>query len=130
MPPKRAGRFEIKDSKEARAVRQFSTGATRDQDATKPDYEGFLNPLVIKRFGEYMHKHRVQPDGNLRDSDNWQKGIPLDAYMKSTHRHFMDMWLHHRGLNNYANEPLDEALCALMFNIMGYLYETLKVPSK
>src|SRR5580698_7792736 len=62
--------------------RTFETGATRNLDASKYDYEGFLSPLVMERFGQYMHKHRVQADGSLRDSDNWQKGIPLQAYMK------------------------------------------------
>ena len=107
-------------------VRKFETGATRDADEGKYDYEGFLSPLVIKRFGEYMHKHRVQSDGSLRDSDNWQKGIPLSAYLKSAHRHYMDVWLHHRGLSDEANEPIEEALCALLFNISGYLHETCK----
>ena len=63
-----------------KAVRVFDTGATRDQDTTKPDFEGFLSPFVIERFGEYMSKHRVQVDGSIRDSDNWQKGIPFCGY--------------------------------------------------
>lgn len=104
-------------------MRNFSTGATRDSDENKFDYEGFLNPLVIERFAAYMHKHRFQADGTLRDSDNWQKGIPKDAYMKSMFRHFMDVWKNHRGI---PSEDLEESLTALMFNVMGYLYETLK----
>lgn len=106
-------------------MRTFDTGATRDTDATKPDYEGFLSPLVVERFGEYMHKHRVQPDGTLRDSDNWQKGMPLDAYIKSGFRHFMDWWHGHRG-NGRAREGLEDALCALLFNLQGYLHEMIK----
>ena len=106
-------------------VRKFDSGATRNIDHNKPDYEGFISPLVIKRFGEYMHKHRKQSDGNLRDSDNWQKGIPLDAYMKSGWRHFFDWWMYHRGLK--PNESIEEALCALLFNLQGYLHEYLKL---
>lgn len=105
-------------------MRTFSSGATRNVDDSKFDYEGFLSPLVLERFAEYMHQHRIQADGQVRDSDNWQKGIPKDAYMKSGFRHFMDWWQHHRG--NVANEELEEALCALMFNVMGYLHEELK----
>ena len=105
-------------------VRQFETGATRDLDDTKYDYEGFLSPLVLQRFAQYMHEHRTQSDGSLRASDNWQKGIPLDAYMKSGHRHFMDWWMNHRDLK--ANEDVETSLCALMFNVQGYLHETLK----
>lgn len=105
-------------------IRKFETGATRDTDVGKPDYEGFLSPIVIKRFGEYMSKHRVQSDGSLRNSDNWQKGIPKDQYIKSLFRHFEDMWLEHRGFK--SQDGLEEAICAIMFNTMGYLHETLK----
>jgi hypothetical protein len=104
-------------------IRKFETGATRDQDITKPDYEGFLSPLVIKRFGEYMNKNRVQPDGSTRDSDNWQKGIPFDAYIQSGWRHFLDWWLAHRKQS--AREDIETALCGLLFNVMGYLHEYL-----
>jgi hypothetical protein len=69
-------------------VRTFSTGATRDTDEGKLDFEGFLSPTVLKAFAEYMHEKRKMPDGSLRDSDNWQRGIPVDAYMKSMWRHF------------------------------------------
>lgn len=104
-------------------MRNFDTGATRDSDENKFDYEGFINPLVLERFAAYMHKHRFQADGKMRDSDNWQKGIPKDAYMKSMFRHFMDVWKNHRGI---PSEDLEESLAALMFNVMGYLYETMK----
>ena len=77
-------------------MRYFETGATRNTDATSHDFEGFISPLVISRFGEYMHSHRQQADGKLRDSDNWQKGIPQDSYMKSGWRHFLDWWMGHR----------------------------------
>lgn len=102
-------------------MRKFNTGATRDTDEGKYDYEGFLSPLVLKRYAEYMHLHRHQADGKLRDSDNWQKGIPRDAYMKSAWRHFMSVWQGHRN----GNMPQEE-LCALLFNLMGYLHEELK----
>ena len=105
-------------------MRKFNTGATRDNDEGKYDYEGFYNPLVVKRFGQYMDKHRKQADGQLRDSDNWQKGIPKDAYIKSAWRHFMDWWLEHRGYK--SRDGLEDALCALLFNIQGYLFEILK----
>jgi len=109
-------------------MRQFDTGATRDSDTDKPDYEGFLSPIVIKRYGEYMNKHRKQVDGKLRDSDNWQKGIPRDAYMKSAFRHFIEWWQEHRGIK--TKDGIEEALCALIFNTMGYLHEYLKPTSE
>ena len=105
-------------------MREFPTGATRDDDALKSDYEGFLSPLVIRRFGEYMTKHRSHADGKVRASDNWQKGNPLPEYMKSMWRHFQDGWeCHRRGDDKTAQE---ESLCALYFNVQGYLHELLK----
>jgi len=105
-------------------MRKFDTGATRDTDAGKLDYEGFLSPVVLERFAEYMHKNRIQADGKLRDSDNWQKGIPRDAFMKSAWRHFMDWWKQHRR----SDDPglLQDSICALLFNALGYLHEELK----
>ena len=39
-------------------MRTFDTGATRDTNTDKPDYEGFLSPLVIERYGQFMMKHQ------------------------------------------------------------------------
>jgi hypothetical protein len=106
-------------------MREFDTGATRDEDDSKLDYEGFLSPLVLEQFASYMHRHRTQKDGSIRPSDNWQKGIPFDAYMKSMLRHQMEAWSLHR--QNGDIEDKIEALCAMMFNIQGYMFELLKL---
>lgn len=103
-------------------MRTFETGATRDSDDGKLDYEGFLSPLALERYAKYMHKHRKQADGQMRDSDNWQKGIPREAYMKSLWRHMFDVWCIHRDVDD-RTVPLDEALCAVIFNAMGMLHE-------
>jgi len=106
-------------------VRTFGEdGATRDDDTDKADFEGFLSPLVIEAYGEYMMHHQVQADGNLRNSDNWQAGIPRSVYIKSAFRHFVDLWKEERGLP--SRDGIDEALGGLLFNIMGYWFETLK----
>lgn len=106
-------------------IRTFETGATRDTDNDKIDPEGFLSSLVIHRYCEYMMKHRLQPDGSIRASDNWQKGIPLGVYMKSAWRHFLEMWHCHRQ-DHPDQEVLEDAICGVMFNVMGYLHEQLK----
>ena len=114
-----------------KTMRQFDTGATRDTDLNKLDYEGFFSPLVLRCCAEYLNKHRKQADGKLRDSDNWQQGIPLTVYMKSLWRHFMDMWSYHRlDLRNLNVDTLkEEAICAVIFNASGYLHELLKAKS-
>jgi len=104
-------------------MRVFTTGATRDTDAEKHDYDGFFSPAVLRRFGEYMHQHRKQADGKLRASDNWQKGIPRDVYRKSAWRHFIDWWEAHRE-GDHAR--CMEAAAALLFNVMGDMHEALK----
>jgi len=123
-------------------MRIFKSGATRDSDDSKLDFEGFFSPDVMIRRAHYMNKHRVQADGKLRDSDNWQKGIPVFAYMKSLLRHCIDLWRLHRLLLrgsaittefidvNMASEDeldeLEELLCAVAFNVDGYLHEVLR----
>jgi hypothetical protein len=113
-------------------MRQFETGATRDTDINKFDYEGFLSPLVLERFGRYMHQHRKQADGSLRDSDNWQKGIPKAQYVKSLIRHTIDFWKLWRGyqaVDNYGPVTIEDVACAILFNVQGFLHETLKEQS-
>jgi len=104
-------------------MRKFPSGATRNNDDNRLDYEGFLSPIVLERYAQYLHKHRVQADGKFRASDNWQNGIPKDVYMKSLCRHFMEMWKVHRGFD--ASGDFRDTICAVIFNAMGYLYEEL-----
>lgn len=105
-------------------MRVFATGAMRDGEAGKLDFDGFLSPQALLRFAQYMDKHRHTPAG-LRDSDNWQRGIPLDAYRKSMWRHFFDFWMRARAGQEFGPE-IEEDLCALLFNASGYLHEILK----
>lgn len=112
-------------------VRSFDTGATRSKDDNKPDYEGFLSPLVLSEYGSYMHQHRIQLDGSIRASDNWQKGIPLNQYAKSILRHVFQFHRLHRGYEvlDWDTQKLigmKEILCAIIFNCMGYLHELIK----
>jgi len=107
-------------------MREFESGATRNNDDGKFDYEGFLSPLALERYAQYMHEHRKQEDGNLRASDNWQNlfGPSIeehtDVCMKSLLRHVMTLWLDHRG--SPQCESFDDTLCAVMFNSMAILH--------
>ena len=106
----------------------FTTGATRSTDDGKPDYEGFLHPEVLAIYGYYMNRHRIQRDGNIRASDNWQQGIPINRYMKSLVRHVFELWSMWRGnprinLDNQQRFTFEDVLCAILFNTMGLLYE-------
>jgi len=107
-------------------LRTFATGATRDTSQQKLDPFGFLSPVAMHRFSEYMNRHRTQSDGNLRDSDNWKKGMPKEEYVRSLIRHVMDFWLVTSGeaplYDTKVSDP-DEIACAILFNIQGYLHE-------
>ena len=116
------------------AMRTFETGATRNRDDNKLDYEGFLSPIVLQEFAKYMHANRVQADGKIRDSDNWQKGIPVEAYMESMMRHFMSVWLLHRGCEafdeNGKSVKMMDSLMGVLFNVQGYAFELLRKDNK
>jgi 5'(3')-deoxyribonucleotidase len=112
------------------STRTFNTGATRDTDSGKLDPEGFYTPRVIHRFSQYMDNCRHLLDGTLRDSDNWQKGIPRPVYMKSLWRHFLATWWEHRrwleGDTLYSQYRLETDLCGMLFNTQGMLDTILK----
>lgn len=110
-------------------IRTFDTGATRDTTQGKLDYVKALSPIVLRRYVQYLDKHRLQPDGNMRDFDNWKKGIPQETYHSSLGRHFFDAWLLTEGYateDNHGPVKIEDALCAQLFNIMGRLHEILR----
>jgi len=109
-------------------MKEYKTGANRNNTEGKLDFDGFMCPLVMQRFGEYMDKNRHLETGELRESDNWQKGIDLADYMKSGFRHFHDWWMEHRDYE--SRKGIEEALCGLIFNANGYLHEVLKAKKK
>lgn len=112
-------------------MRTFESGAIRDVDTHKLDYEGHLSPLAIEAYTSYLSQKRRLPDGTLRDSDNWQLGFGAASWMQSLLRHVMQLWLLHRGWPAYETMPdgrrrkvtKREALCAILFNIFGQLHE-------
>ena len=111
-------------------MREFDTGATRDSEEGKYDYEGFLSPLALECYAAYMHKHRKQADGKMRASDNWQKGITQEVYIKSLWRHVVTVWKIHRGIKCLDERDgheitRAEALCSIVFNAFGDLHEEL-----
>jgi hypothetical protein len=107
-------------------MREFGTGATRTPINGKVDFEAYLSPLALHAYALHMLKHQADPSGEMREADNWQLGIPMDAYIKSGWRHFFDVWMNHRGVKRHRKEKIVTALCATLFNLMGYLHEYLK----
>jgi hypothetical protein len=114
------------EEKDRKTTRQFESGATRDQDADKLHYEGYISPIVLLRYAIYMKKHEKMADGTTRAPDNWQKGIPKSAYIESLLRHVMTLWLDHDGYGYLSNESYQDTLCAVIFNASGLLFEDYK----
>jgi hypothetical protein len=110
-------------------IRTFDTGATRDTAEGKLDYIKALSPEVLECYVAYIGKHRKQPDGNMRDWDNWKKGISKEVYLSSLFRHTHAAWmllLGHKVNDNHGEVNLKDALCGIIFNAQGILYEELK----
>lgn len=110
---------------------EFATGATRSADDHKIDLEGHLSPQALLYFGAYMHAHRVQRDGKVRESDNWQQGIPLHKYLKSLLRHTFDLWRAWRGSvtidpDSGKVQVIGDLLAAIIFNAQGMLHELIQ----
>jgi len=103
-------------------MRQFKTGAVRDDDIQKLNYIGSLSPLVLRRFAKFMRDHNTQKDGQKRTENNWKKGMPKQSYIESKMRHFVDFWITHEG---YEEGDIEDQLCADIFNAQGYLHELL-----
>lgn len=114
-------------------LRKFGSGAIRDTEKGKLDYEGFFSPIVLKAYAEYLDKHRTLPNGEMRDSDNWQ-GLFGEKHtavcMKSLLRHTMDLWLIHDGFKPRMEKgtypTIDDALGGIIFNAMAYWFKLLK----
>lgn len=77
--------------KNKNTVRKFESGATRDTADGKLNYYGFRHPLLEQSFAYYMHEHRKQTDGSIRDANNWWKGWDKEISLQSLIRHTEDL---------------------------------------
>lgn len=109
--------------------REFKSGANRNSDEGKLDYEAFNSPIVDWYYAQYMHSHRLLEDGTMRDGDNWQKGFPLEVIHKSLARHYKDYHLITRGyrvLEGDKEHFIKDILCGIIFNAKAHLHQLLK----
>lgn len=101
----------------------FESGATRNRKENELQYEGFISPLALQMFAKYMHEHRHTADGEVRASDNWQKGIPDESYRDSLLRHVIDIWMIYRDWAALARDgDKREALAGAFFNLQGLMH--------
>jgi hypothetical protein len=97
---------DIKESIEAHneLVREFSTGAKRDSNNTKPFIHTLLGYTRL-RFGYHMNKG-AKKYGNF----NFTKGIPTECYLESLDRH-LAMYM--------SGDRSEDHLSAIIFNTQG-----------
>lgn len=104
-------------------MREFYTGATRDDEQDKLDYWGFESAIADEAFAAYMHKHRKQADGQIRDSDNWKMGLPIETYQRSLYRHVKAF---KKAIEEDRYVDAVDIAQAIRFNIQGWTHEILK----
>jgi hypothetical protein len=104
--------------------RYYEGGAYRDTADGKYVYNGFLSPLVLREFARYMHKHRLQSDGHMREADNWKKGLKVQDTFESFMRHVWDIWLEFDG--EPSRDGMFEALGGALFNLQALWLELLR----
>ena len=109
-------------------LRMSESGAIRNSDIGKINYQGALSPLILEAYGKYIEKHSNLPDGTKRNNKNWQNlfGTPEEhrqVCIESAWRHFIDLLKEHDGYN--SQDGIDEALGGLMFNIQAYWFSLL-----
>jgi hypothetical protein len=109
-------------------LRMSESGAIRNSDVGKINYQGALSPLILEAYGKYIEKHSLLPDGTRRNNKNWQKlfGTPEEhrqVCIESAWRHFIDVLMEHDGYD--SRDGIDEALGGLMFNVQAYWFSLL-----
>lgn len=107
----------------------YVTGAKRSEGEGRPNHAGYNSPWVTKFFGRYMLKHQVCADGSKREAHNWKLGQPIERYMASLSRHYLElqeMWdrIHlYEGSTPENLRDFEEALGGVLFNVNGMIHE-------
>lgn len=97
-------------------VRQFKSGAIRDDDTSKEDYIETISWTAFKRYAEYMTSKKSR-----YGSGNFKKGIPIESYEQSLVRHLQKYLANkYEGGNT---EKDDDHISAMVFNLFGIMHE-------
>lgn len=96
-------------------VREFSTGAIRDNDDTKEDYIETISWTAFKRYAQYMTGKKKK-----YGAGNFKKGIIDMSYQQSMVRHIQKYLA-----NLYENDDTEreeDHLSAILFNVFGLIH--------
>lgn len=97
-------------------VTKFETGAIRDTQEGKIDFTETISFTAHNRYAKYMTGKKIK-----YGAGNFKKGIPIDSYEKSLLRH-IDKYFRNK-YEGGNDEPLEDHLSAMRFNIDGIMHE-------
>lgn len=97
-------------------VREFSTGAIRDNDDTKEDYIETISWKAFKRYAQYMTGKKKK-----YGAGNFKKGIPIESYEQSLLRH-VQKYIENKYEDGEVERDEDH-LSAIVFNVFGIMHE-------
>ena len=88
-------------------TRTFETGATRNGNKGKYEFDKYVNPINELSYAQYMKSHQVI-NWEYRPWDNRQKGIPFDSLFESAYRHMQTLCLLYQWYDVYEIEENGE----------------------
>lgn len=96
-------------------MRNFTTGAVRDDDTTKEDYIETISWRAMKRYAQYMTgKKKKYGQGNFK------KGIFDSSYEQSMVRHVQKYLSNKHEQGDVEFE--EDHLSAIVFNVFGLMH--------
>lgn len=96
-------------------ITTFKSGAIRDNQEGKPDFNETISWTAFNRYAKYMTGKKAK-----YGAGNFKKGIPTSSYVASMLRH-VDKWMR----NTYENgqdELNEDHLSAIVFNVFGIMH--------
>jgi hypothetical protein len=97
-------------------MREFETGAIRDDGDHKVDFVETVSFTAHERFARYMTSKKVK-----YGTGNFKKGIPIESYEQSLLRH-IDKYFRNK-YEEGEDEPDEDHLAAIRFNVDGIMHE-------
>jgi hypothetical protein len=99
----------------SKKITQFKTGAIRDSQEGKTDYNETISWTALNRYARYMTGKKAK-----YGAGNFKKGIETWSYVQSMLRH-VDKWM--RNTYEEGNDEKDEDhLSAIVFNVFGIMH--------
>lgn len=93
----------------------FPSGAIRDSQEDKPDFNETISWTAFNRYAKYMTGKKSK-----YGAGNFKRGIPTESYVKSMLRH-VDKFMRNT-FENGDDEKNEDHLSAIVFNVFGIMH--------